>query len=115
MNTEDRLSKCVKTLWYHFTPRALPVGRSYPCTQGRKGIKEILGLPKPIRWTLEYASVVANAYQAPLPGGAVPVSQLYRHDMIFSAMPMFHVSCINFLSALWSWFLSLLRCLVSVP
>ena len=61
----------------------------------------VAGLPKPIVWTLGYAAVAANAYLAQGPEDHRSVSQLYRHEFVLSAMPMFHVSFLhNLLSSL---------------
>lgn len=54
--------------------------------------KVLTGLPKPVTWTLGAAAVAANAYQAPSPDGSAPLTQVYRDDVVLSAMPMFHVS-----------------------
>ena len=53
----------------------------------------VTGLPKPIIWTVGCAAVTANAYLAYGSEGHKSVSQLYRHEFVLSAMPMFHVSC----------------------
>ena len=55
----------------------------------------VTGLPKPIIWTVGCAALVANAYLAHGPEGHRSVSQLYRHELVLSAMPMFHVSSLH--------------------
>lgn len=62
------------------------------------------GLPKPIVWTVACAAVTANAYLAHGLEGHRSVSQLYRHDLVLSAMPMFHAAglTINVLGPVYS-------------
>ncbi|KAL8732909.1 MAG: hypothetical protein Q9166_002510 [cf. Caloplaca sp. 2 TL-2023] len=62
------------------------------------------GLPKPVIWTLGSAAVATNAYQAPTPEGTMPVGQVYKDDLMFSGMPMFHAAglVVNVFSPVYS-------------